>query len=110
MQGAQDLAKVVLDLYDAALRASSRNVYCTGQRAYDRFMTRLKTGRYFPFQPQALSETELYLAFYMAFLLMEPRIKAADTILKYESPVKFKFREEGCPEELYTTPFKFVEL
>ena len=105
MQGAQDLAEVVLDLYDAALRASSRNVYRTGQRAYDRFMTRLKTGRYFPFQPQALSETELNLAFYMAFLLMEPRIKAADTILKYESHVKFKFREEGCPEELYTTPF-----
>ena len=94
-----------MDLYDAALRVSSRNTYRTGQRAYDRFMVRLSLGRYFPFEPQRLSETELNLAFFMAFLLLEPRIKAAGTILGYETHVKFKFKEEGCPEELYTTQF-----
>ena len=94
-----------MDLYDAALRASSRNTYRTGQRAYDRFMIRLSSGRYFPFEPQLLTETELNLAFFMAFLLLEPRIRAAGTILGYETHVKFKFKEEGCPEELYTTQF-----
>ena len=103
VQGVQDLAEVVMDLYDAALRVSSRNTYRTGQRAYDRFMVRLTKGRYFPFEPQVLSETELNLAFFMAFLLLEPRIKAAGTILCYETHVKFRFNEEGCPEELYTT-------
>ena len=68
-------------------------------------MIRLAIGRYFPFEPLALSETELNLAFFMAFLLLEPRIKAAGTILNYETHVKFRFKEEGCPEELYTTQF-----
>ena len=96
---------MVLDLYDAALRVSSRNTYRTGQRAYDRFMARLAAGRYFPFEPQALSETELNLAFFMAFLLLEPRIRAARTILNYESHVKFKFKEEWCTEDMYDTQF-----
>ena len=104
-QGVQDLAEVVLDLYDAALRVSSRNTYRTGQRAYNRFMTRLAVCRYYPFEPQSLSETELNLAFFMAFLLLEPRIRAAGTILNYETHVKFNFKEEGCPEALYTTQF-----
>ena len=68
-------------------------------------MASLAAGRYFPFEPQALSETELNLAFFMAFLLLEPRIRAAGTILNYETHVKFKFKEEGCPEELYSTQF-----
>ena len=104
-QEAQVLAEVVLDLYDAALWASSRNTYRTGQQAYDRFMLRLNTGRYLPFEPEALSETELNLAFFMGFLLLEPRINAAGSIVNYETHVKFMIREEGCPEELYTTPF-----
>ena len=96
---------MVLDLYDAALRASSRNTYRTGQRAYDRFMVCLAAGRHFPFEPQDLSEAELNLAFFMAFLLLEPRITTAGTILNYESHVKFRFQEEGCPEEVYNTQF-----
>ena len=96
---------MVTELYDAALRVSSRNTYRTGQRAYDRFMTRLTKGRYFPFEPLVLSETELNLAFFMAFLLLEPKIKAAGTILSYETHVKFSFNEQGCPEELYQTHF-----
>ena len=75
------------------------------QRAYDRFMTRLAVGRYFPFGPQALSEIELNLGFFMAFLLLEPRITAAGTILNYETYMKFKFKVEGCLEELYNTRF-----
>ena len=76
VQGVQDLAEVVMDLYDAALRVSSRNTYRTGQRAYDRFMVRLTKGRYFPFEPQVLSETELNLAFFMAFLLIRTTYKS----------------------------------
>ena len=68
-------------------------------------MTRLTKGRYFPFEPLVLSETELNLAFFMAFLLLEPKIKAAGTILSYETHVKFSFNEQGCPEELYQTHF-----
>ena len=102
---AQGLAEVVLDLYDASLRASSRNVYRTGQRAYLRFMANLDYGRLYPFEPQELSETELNLAFFMAFLLLEPRISASGTILNYETHVKSNFKEEGCPESLYDTPF-----
>ena len=41
----------------------------------------------------------------MAFLLVEPRIKAAGTILNYETHVKYKFKEQGCPEEMYETQF-----
>ena len=92
-----------MDLYDAALRASSRNTYRTGQRAYDRFMIRLSSGRYFPFEPQLLTETELNLAFFMAFLLLEPRIRAAGTILGYETHVKFKFKEKAA-QRSYTQP------
>ena len=99
------MAEVVLDLYDAALRASSRNTYRTGQRAYDRFMVQMKYGRYYPFEPRALEEMKLNLAFFMALLLLEPKIKAAGTILNYETHVKFRFKEEGCREELFTTPF-----
>ena len=41
----------------------------------------------------------------MAFLLLEPQIRAAGTILNYESHVKFRFKEEGCSEEMYDTQF-----
>ena len=99
------LTEVVLDLSDASLRASSRNTYRTGQRAYDRFMVQMARGQYYPFEPRALQDTELNLAFFMAFLLLEPKIKAAGTILNYETHVKFSFKEEGCREELFTTPF-----
>ena len=95
----------MLDLYDAALRTSSRTVYRTGQRAYDQFMVSLPSARYLPFEPLALSETELTLAFFMAFLLLRPRITTAGTILNYESHVKSKFQGEGCPVEAYQTPF-----
>lgn len=105
MRGVPYLSEVVSDLYDASLRATSRYTYRTGQRAYDRFMANMANGRYFPFEPQALSETELNLAFFMAFLLLEPRIRAAGTILNYESHVKFRFKEEGCSEEMYDTQF-----
>ena len=71
MRGVPYLSEVVSDLYDASLRATSRYTYRTGQRAYDRFMANMANGRYFPFEPQALSETELNLAFFMAFLLLE---------------------------------------
>ena len=52
----------------------------------------------FPFQRRTLTETELNLAFFMAFLLLEPKITAASTILGYETHVKYMFKEEGCAE------------
>ena len=68
-------------------------------------MKTLRKGTHFPFRQMSLSHTELNIAFYMAFLLLEPRIRAARTILNYESHVKFKFKEEGCTEDMYDTQF-----
>ena len=94
-----------MDLYDAALQPSSRKAYRTGQRAYDRFVQSMRGGVYFPFQRRILGETELNLAFFIAFLVLEPRITKATTILGYTSHVKYVFREEGCPESEWKTPF-----
>ena len=104
-QAVPHLAEVVLDLYDAALKESSRRTYGTGQRAYARFVHGLAHGVRYPFRQQNLSQTELNLAFFMPFLLLEPHISSANTILGYESHVKYNFREEGCEEYEYTTPF-----
>ena len=93
-----DLADVVMDLFDAALQPSSRRTYKTGQRAYMRFLRTIHDGSVFPFQRRTLTETELNLAFFMAFLLLEPKITAASTILGYETHVKYMFKEEGCSE------------
>ena len=93
-----DLAEVVMDLFDAALQPSSRRTYGTGQRAYDRFTRYMDGGSYFPFQRRTLGETELNLAFFIAFLLLKPGINKANTILNYTSHVKYVFKEEGCPE------------
>ena len=94
-----------MDIYEAAIMESSRKTYGTGQRAYCRFLTILDAGISFPFLKRDLGKTELNLAFYMAFLLLEPTIKQASTILNYENHVKYWFRTEGCAEEDYTTPF-----
>ena len=99
------LAEVVIDLYEAALRASSRRTYGTGQRAYERFITTMEGGVYYPFMPTSLTETELNLAFYMASLLLKPSITTAGTILGYECHVKSAFRENGCTEYEYSTQF-----
>ena len=41
----------------------------------------------------------------MAHLMLRPTIKAASTILGYETHVKYFFRENGCAKSLYKTPF-----
>ena len=99
------LAEAVMDIYEAAIMESSRKTYGTGQRAYCRFLNTLHEGTRFPFQKRDLGKTELNLAFYMAFLLLEPTIKKASTILNYENHVKYWFRTENCAEEDYLTPF-----
>ena len=99
------LAGAVMDIYEAAIMESSRKTYGTGQRAYCRFLTTLSAGIRFPFLKRDLGKTELNLAFYMAFLLLEPTINQASTILNYENHVKYWFRTEGCAEEDYATPF-----
>ena len=104
-QGAQHLTEVVLDLYDASLRESTRNTYRVGQRAYDRFIATLDHGVRFPFLRNRISETELNLAFYIAYLLLRPTITSAKTVLGYETHVKSSFIEEGCGESIYKTPF-----
>ena len=96
--GVLELAHTVMDLFDAALKPSSRRTYKTGQRAYTRFLETLQDGIRFPFRPLALRHTELNLAFYIAFLLLEPTVRKATTILNYETHVKSWFRSEGCPE------------
>ena len=85
MRNVPQLSEVVMDLYDAALQPSSRNTYRTGQRAYDRFIRSMRGGLYLPFQRRLLGETELNLAFFIAFLVLEPRITKASTILGYTS-------------------------
>ena len=58
-----------------------------------------------PFQQRSLGKTELYLSFYIAWLVLKPSISAASTILSYETHVKYFFREEGCDPEEYSTAF-----
>ena len=41
----------------------------------------------------------------MAYLVLQPTITAASTILGYEGHVKYKFRENGCEPSEYKTPF-----
>ena len=77
------LAEVVMELFRAALRPSSERTYRTGQRAYSRFINSMRSGKYFPFHGRYLPKTELNLAFFMAFLLLEPTITKATTILSY---------------------------
>ena len=96
--GASDLSDIVMDLHEAALQPSSRRTYKMGQRAYIRFLDTIRGGVRFPFKPRSLQRTELNLAFFMAFLLLQPKIRKALTILGYETHVKYLFRNEGCPE------------
>ena len=58
----------------------------------------MQGGIYLPFQRQTLGETELNLAFFAAFLVLEPKITKATTITGYTAHVKYVFREEGFPE------------
>ena len=84
-----ELAEIVEHLYDAALQDSSKKTYGTGQRAYFRFVQEIgRDEAYAPFVPKNLSQTELYLAFYLAFLILKPTITKATTILAYEGHVK----------------------
>ena len=104
--GRRDLAEVVEHLFDAALQQSSRKTYGTGWRAYKQFAAQISLPETLtPFQPSALSQTELCLAFYMAFLILKPSINKASTIKNYETHVKYYFREQGCHPSRYTTPF-----
>ena len=98
-RGVPRLVEVVMDLYEAALQPSSRRTYGTGQRAYGRFIRSMNDGEYFPFQRRMLGVTELNLAFFMAFLLLEPKINKATTILGYETHVNYVFKEEGCAKQ-----------
>ena len=84
-----ELAEVVMELFQAALQSSSHRTYRTGQRAYSRFISSMTGGVHFPFRHRTLPETELNLAFFMAFLLLEPTITKASTILNYETHVKY---------------------
>ena len=100
------MAEIVDNLYDAALCSSSRRTYGTGQRAYLKFAGEIHSkDALIPFLPRQLSRTELHLAFYMAFLILKPTITAATTILGYEGHVKYFFREIGCSDTEYLTPF-----
>ena len=92
-----DLAEIVDNLFDAALRLSSRKTYGTGQRAYYKFANEInKHEALQPFFPRALTKTELYLSFFIAFLVLKPTITKATTILNYEGHVKYYLREQGC--------------
>ena len=102
---------MVEHLYDAALQESSQQTYRTGQRAYLRFVEEVRLGGsrradfLQPFTQKPLNTTELSLAFFIAYLVLQPSITASSTILSYESHVKYKFREHGCDAENYKTPF-----
>ena len=104
--GRTDLAEIVQDLYDAALKQSSRQTYGTGQRAYLRFASELNfPNALVPFHPDKLTNTELCLSFYIAYLMLKSTITKASTILNYETHVKYAFREQGCHPSDYSTPF-----
>ena len=41
----------------------------------------------------------------MAHLVLDPHISSSNTILGYETHVKYMFREQGCDPTNYNTPF-----
>ena len=96
--GAISLADTVSDLYDAALKDRSRRTHNTGQRAYFSFVLAAlrNTAPLYPFKRGTLNTTELYLAFFMASLVLKPTITSASTVLGYETHCKYLFRAEGC--------------
>ena len=94
------IAEVVCSLYDAALQETSQKTYKTGQRAYMRFAKEVwGSDPPTPFRSRCLSPTELHLAFFMAWLLLQPTISSASTILGYEVHAKYMFKEQGCDPE-----------
>ena len=100
------MADIVDNLYDASICVSSRKTYGTGQRAYFRFAEEINSREaLLLFLPDSLSDTELHLAFYMAFLILKPTITKASTILGYENHVKYYFLENGCDPIDYNTSF-----
>ena len=77
-----DLAETVETLYKAALRTSSRQTHGTGQRAYHKFVNGInRMEALLPFQARRLARTKLYLASYIAFVILKPTIKRASLIL-----------------------------
>ena len=93
-------------MYDAALQDSSKQTYKTGQRAYSRFAEEIKKDEaHLPFLPKQLNRTELYLAFFIAYLILKPTITKGTRIRAYEGHVKYLFREQGCSPDAYKTPF-----
>ena len=104
-----DLAEIVSDLWDAALEVSSQRTYRTGQRAYLKFVSTLDQSVHqaarFPFQRYKLNDTKLYLAFFMAHLVLKPSIKVGSTIAGYVVHVKYGFRAAGCEPSIYDTAF-----
>ena len=104
--GRPDLAEIVEHLYDAALQTSSKKTYGTGQRAYFRFAQEIgREEAYAPFAPSHLNNTELYISFFLAYLVLKPSVTKATTILGYEGHIKYLFREQGCSPDEYKTPF-----
>ena len=97
---------MVASLYDAALQDSSRKTYKTGQRAYLRFAEEVYGCTVpLPFLRRRLCNVELHLAFFIAWLLIQPGISSASTVLGYEVHTMPMFRSEGCKPWEYQTAF-----
>ena len=84
--GRLDLAEIVEHPIRRGLKrfVKKEKTYKTGQREYFRFAEEVnKDDAHVPFLPESLSRMELYLAFYIAYLVLRPIITKGSTILAY---------------------------
>ena len=76
---------------------SSKRTYGTGQRAYLKFSSEFKSKTVLaPFVSQSLNNTELHLAFYMAFLILKPTITKSTTIIAMLDTLNTFFTNMGA--------------
>ena len=92
----EDLAPVVLDLYDNALATSSKKSYKTGTNHFTKFLTafpELKSVN-LPIPPP--SSHILTLCFFSVSLFLKKSIKSSNTIRSYIRHVKNSWIKRGC--------------
>ena len=99
------LAKAVIYFYQNAWAESTARSYRTGQRRWEKFTASFPSIPLYPFPRNDLQEYELALAFYAAYLSLQPTITRGTTVAAYLSHVRAAWRLEGCHAKYLTSEF-----
>ena len=99
------LAKAVIHFYHNAWAASTARCYRTGQRRWEKFTATHPVIPMYPFPQKMLQEYELALAFYAAYLALQPTITRGSTVAAYLSHVRAGWRQAGCHKIYLSSEF-----